>query len=411
MLSLDSLVFDLILPGTARPTPEQVVEALGGEDIAKTRAILDVDLDVPQIEAEISPTFLLRRRGDRRILVVAEGPLRENPRSQPIVAKDLRPEKARLVKLVEATGARIGRLGAFGAWGDGVIVCRSARDLRAVLLLAWGLDPFIDLDGRKRGQQLSQREFEMKLAAFEKRLDELDDRVILGRVPPAALERVGPKDAELLVISLLSDKDGSWDIRKSYELEKRVGALDQFSRIPGARQAIVAAAETDTAPPPPPEAKDVPAPAPLAEPPEPPEPPRPVGPPIQAVDVGKRVILIIPGERLDSDTVTALGKRALDILAPKDAVTSKQRDQIHQAGSGFIAPLEFLSEVFLEGKPLDKRRFEAEAQPAGEGIRALEAHLPRYGTVRVLERGGKRWITSETSGDAGALLALPPKAG
>jgi hypothetical protein len=410
MLSLDSLVFDLILPSTARPTPEQVVEALGGEDIAKTRAILDVDLDVPQIEAEISPTFLLRRRGDRRILVVAEGPLRENPRSQPVVAKDLRPEKARLVELVQATGARIGRLGAFGAWGDGVIVCRSARELRAVLLLSWGLDPFIDLDGRKRGQQLSQREFEMKLAAFEKRLDELDDKVILGRVPPASLERVGPKDAELLVVSVLSDKDGSWDLRKSYELEKRVGALDQFSRIAGARQAIVAAAESDTAPP---TAQAAPAPPPTSPPPppEPPEPPRPVGPPIQAVELGKRVILVIPAERLDSDTVTALGKRALDILGPKDTVTGKQRDQIDQAGSGFIAPLEFLSEVFIEGKPLDKKRFEAEAQPAGEGIRALEAHLPRYGTVRILERGGKRWITSETGGDASALLALPPRAG
>lgn len=410
MLSLDSLVFDLILPGTARPTPEQVVEALGGEDIAKTRAILDVDLDVPQIEAEISPTFLIRRRGDRRILVVAEGPLRQNPRTQPVIAKDLRPEKDRLVKLMQATGARIGRMGAFGAWGDAVIVCRTARELRSILLLAWGLDPFVDLDGRKRGQQLSQREFEIKLAAFEKRLDELDDPFILSQVAPASVERVGPKDAELLVISVLSDRDGSWDVRKSYELEKRVGALDHFSRIPGARQSLVTAALNETAETAAPSAQRAPeasaAPTP-PEPPEPPEPPRPVGPPIRAADLGRRIILVVPAERLDSDTVTALGKRPLDILGAADAVTGKQRDQIHQNGSGFIAPLAFLSEVFLEGKPLDKKRFEAEAQPAGDGVRALEVHLPRYGTVRVLEKAGKRWITSETTGDASALLALP----
>jgi hypothetical protein len=400
MLSLDSLVFDIILPGTARPTPEQVVEGLGGEAVAKSRMILDVDLDVPQLEQEISPTFLLRKRGDRRLLVVAEGPLRENPRTQAIVAKDLRPEKERLVNLVDKMGARIGRMGAFGTWGDAVIVCRSPRDLRAVLLLGWALDPVTDLEGRRRGQQLSQREFELKLASFDKRLDELDDAVILAKVPPATLEKKGPKGAELLVVSLLSDRDGSWDIRKSYELEKRVAAVEQFSRIPGAKQSIVAA---EPEPPPAPAA----APAPVKEP--PPEPPRPVGPPIRAAEVGGRIILVVPPERLDSDTITALGKRPIDILTSKDDVTGKQRDHIHQHGSGFIAPLEFLSEVFLEGKPLDRKRFEAEAQTGGDGVRTLDAHLPRYGAVRILEKGGKRWITSETTGDAAALLALQPR--
>jgi hypothetical protein len=385
---LDSLVFDLILPATARPTTEDIKEGLGAE-AAKSRLMLDVDLDFPQLEGE-SPTFLLRKRGDRRLLVVDEAtaPMRQNPRTQPIVPRDLRPEKDRLAKLVDKMGARLGRMGAFGSWGDAAVVARSGRDLRAVALLSWALDPVTDLEGRRRAQQLSQREFELKLAGFDKRLDELDDATILARVPPATLERRGPKGAELLVVHVLSDRDGSWDLRKSYEAEKRIGAVELFSRLPGARQNVVAAE---------PEAEAPPAPS---------EPPRPAGPPIRAAVHDGRVVLVIPGERFESETITALGKRPLDALSSSDPVTGKQRDAIHLSGCGFVAPLAFLSEVFVDGKPLDRRRFDAEAIQAGEGTRALVGHLPRFGAVRILERGGKRWVTSELAGDPAPLLAL-----
>jgi hypothetical protein len=362
MFPLDSLVMDLIFP-------------------AQQRAIIDVDLDLPQIEAEISPTFLLRRRGERRIFIVDEQPLRQSPRSQPIVARDLRPERERLARTVEKTGARLGRLGAFGAWGDAVVVARSPRDLRAVALLSWALDPTVDLDGRRRASQLGQREFELKLASFDKRLDELDDATILARVPPASLEKRGPREAPIYVVSVLSDRDGSWDVRKSYELEKRLGAVELFSRIPGAKQTI-APAEPE------------PPPAAAAEPPPAPEPPRPQGPPISAADVGGRVILRIPADRLDSETVTALGKRPLDALAAHDPVGRRERHDIEERGCGFVAPLAFLSEVFVEGKPLDRKRFAEESVEVAGG-RALEAHLPRYGAVWVLELDGKRWVTSE----------------
>jgi hypothetical protein len=390
MFPIDALVFDIILPATARPTAEHIKEALG-EEAAASRLVVDVDLDFPQLEAEISPTFLLRKRGDRRIYVVDESsaPMRQNPRAQPIVPRDLRAEKDRLVRLVGKMGARLGRMNAFGTWGDAVVVARSARDLRAVALLGWALDPVVDLEGRRRSQQLSQREFELKLASYEKRLDELDDATLLARVAPASLEKNGPKGAELLAIHVLSDRDGSWDIRKSYELEKRLAAVEKFSRIPGARQEPVA-----------PE----PPPAPKAEAP-PPEPPRPAGPPIRAMDLAGRVLLVVPAERFESETITALGKRPLDALTGADPVTGKQRDLIHQHGCAFIAPLAFLSEVFLDGKPLDRRRFEAEAVAGPDGARALEALLPRYGTVRVLEVGGKRWVTSELQADPTALVA------
>jgi hypothetical protein len=397
MFAVDSLVFDLIFPATARPTPEQVNEGLGGEEVAQSRMIVDIDLDLPQIEAEISPTFLLRKRGERRVWIVDEqaGPLRQSPRSQPIVSRDLRPERERLVAVVEKTGARLGRLGAFGAWGDAVIVGRSARDLRALALLSWALDPTVDLDGRRRATPLSQREFEMKLSSFDKRLDELDDAAILARFPPGTLATRGRKEAPLYVVSVISDRDGSWDVRKSYELEKRVGAVELFSRIPGARQTLIADEPTPR-PAAPAAAKAAPGAKPdrAPEPAPPPEPPRPAGPPISAVDDGGRVILRIPGDRLDNEALTALGKRLLDVLAAGDQVTRQQRHALEQSGGGFVAPLAFLSEVFLEGRPLDKKRF-LELSQETDGARVLEALLPRVGAVWVVELDGKRWLTSE----------------
>jgi hypothetical protein len=393
MFAPDSLIMDVIFPATARPTPEQVTEGLGGAEVAKTRAIVDIDLDLPQVEMELSPTFLVRKRGDRRVFIVddASPPLRKSPRTEPIVQRDLRPERARLVKLMELTGAKIGRLGAFGAWGDAVIVVRTARDLRGLMLLGWALDPTFDLEGRRRAAQLSKREFELKLASFDKRLDELDDAMVLAHVPPAHLEQVG----ELIVVDVLDPKTGSWDVRRSYELEKRVAAVELFSRIPGAKREP----DLEAAPAPPPARIEAPPPAP----PPTPEPASLTGDPITVVELGGRLVLRIPADRFTLDLTTALGKRQIDFLGPKDAITGKQKDRLHQDGGGFIAPLAFLSEVFVDGKPLDKRRFLADSEDK-DGVRTLLAHLPRFGAVRILEQGGARWITSEVDADVGALL-------
>jgi hypothetical protein len=396
MLQPDTLTFDIILPATAQPAPEALIEGLGGQEIAATRFVLDADVDFPQIE-EISPTVMMRRRGERRLLIVdnESGPLRKNPRQEPIVPRDLRAEKDRLVAVVEKLGARIGRMGALGAWGDAVWVTRSPRDLRGLALLSWMIDPQTDIDGRRRATPLSEREFQTKMAAYDKRLDELDDDVILGKVPPAAIERrsLGLGQDDLFVVSVLSDLDGSWDVRKSYELEKRVGAAELFARIPGARQKI----ETEVPAP-------KPEPAKAAEP-EPPPPPKPVGPPIRSARIGTRLLLVVPAERFDLDMVTALGRKQVDVLASADEVTGKDRDQIHQEGCGFVAPLAFLSEVFVEGKPLSRPGFEKDAADVN-GAKVLDAHLPRFGPVRVIAVGGKRWVTSETETDVAALLPL-----
>jgi hypothetical protein len=396
MLSPDTLTLDIILPANAQPTPEALLEGLGGQDVAANRYVIDVDLDLPQIEQELSPTVMLRRRGERRLFIVDDksGPMRKNPRAEPVVTRDLRGEQARLIAVVDKLGARLGRLGALGAWGDAVWVTRTPRDLRALALLSWVLDPQTDIDGRRRATPLSEREFQTKMAAYDKRLDELDDEAILSRIPAGALERVklGIGEGELFVVSVVSPIDGSWDVRKSYEMEKQVGAAELFSRIPGARQKL---APAEPPPPEKPVVKDEP----------PPPPPKPVGPPIRSTRLGDRVILSIPGERFDLDMVTALGRRQVDVLASSDQVSGKDRDQIHQAGCGFVAPLAFLSEVFVDGKPLSRPEFEKTAQAVG-GARVLDAHLPRFGPVRVLDVAGKRWVTSETGADVAGLLPL-----
>jgi hypothetical protein len=441
MFELDSLVLDLVFPASARPTGAQLLEGLGGEEVARSRTVVDVDVDVPQIEMEISPTFMLRRQGERRLYLVDESnaPMRKNPRTDPIVPRDLRPEKERLINLVEKTGARFGRMGAFGTWGDAVWVTRSARDLRALALISWAIDPQTDDSGRRTARPLGENEFRMKLSVYDKRLDELDDATVLLRVPAGCLEQRG----DLIVVSALSDRDGSWDIRKSYEIEKKIAAMDLFARIPGARQSLVTAAGEPapdlgggTKPAAPasgggrpggagaaagtgaaggtgaasrPGATAVPA-APAATAAStataaPASPPRPAGPPITAVELDGRLVLKIPAERFDLDAAAALGRHKLDLLTSADQVSGKDRERIHQSGCGFLAPLAFLSEVFIDGKPLDRKRFEAEARPVAGG-RALEAHLPRFGPVLVLDLAGKRWVTSEVGADPAKLVPL-----
>src|SRR5687768_2322659 len=139
MLQIDTPVLDLIYAEDNLPAPEKLIEALGGEEAAKTLMVLDVDLDAPQYEQEINPTLMLRRRNERRLLVVDESaqPMRKNPRSEPIVPRDLRPERERLVRIVADTGARLGRLQSFGSWGDAAVVVRHPVDLRAISLLSW----------------------------------------------------------------------------------------------------------------------------------------------------------------------------------------------------------------------------------------------------------------------------------
>jgi hypothetical protein len=363
--------------------------------------MLDVDRLDPRMEMELSPSMPFRRRGERRLLIIdgSVAPMRQSP-EDPIVPIDLRPAKEQLISIAEKLPIRLGRLFALGSWGDAVIVARTARDLRGVCLIPWALDPQVDLDGKRRASQLSQQEFEAKLMAFEKRLDELDEKEILAGLKGIAFERRG----DLLVVDVL-EQDGTWDLRRSLALEQQLAAMDRFSLIPGAPSsprapaaapAPAAAGKSDKAPP---RAATTPgpAPAPTAKPDAKPEPkPEPKGPPLSFAEVDGRVVLIFPPERFDLDVAAALGKKDYDaIVRGSDKLPGALRDRLHRDGGDWIAPLEFLSEVFVDGKPLSKPHFDQHATALREGVRALEVHFPRFGPALLLDVAGRgRFVSS-----------------
>jgi len=402
MLQIDSIVTDLMFQSTASIDQPTLIEGLGGETVLQTKQLLDVDRLDPRAEMELSPSMPFRRRGERRLMIIDDQATtpREDPQNDPVIKTDLRPFKEALIASAQKLPIRLGRIFALGAWLDAVIVARSVRDLRGITLLSWALDPHVDIDGKRRQTPLSQKEFETKLVAYEKRLDELDEQQIIDRLSGATFERRG----DLVVVDVL-EADGTWDQRKSMLLEQQLAAWDTFSMIPGAPSTTAkkpngepARTDKKTEPTPPAQAKapepakpvqPVPVPVPVVE--------EPKGPPINASEIDGKIVLVFPPERFDLDIAAALGKRDWDtVVRRSDSMSGAMRDKMHRDGAHWIAPLEFLSEVFIDGKPLTKQQFEKDAH-AVDGARALEVHFPRFGDVILLDVPGKgRFVTSLT---------------
>lgn len=402
MLALDSLVTDLIFAQAAALDQKTLIDALGGVEEAKKKKLLDPDMLDPRMEMELSPSMPFRRRGERRLLVIDDSqPLREDPQD-PLIPVDLRPAKEALIAMCEVLPVRLGRLFALGAWGDAVLVVREARDLRAIALLGWALDPTVDVDGKRRASQLSKTEFETKIMAYEKRLEELDDEQVLASLGGATMERRG----DLIVVDVL-EADGTWDQRKSLALELQLAAIDRFSLLPGAPQPKLAAAASGASKA---AGKAVSGSngAPQSQPaPEPVKAPEPAGPPLVTTEIGGGIVIVFPAERFDLDVAAALGKRDWDqVIRSVDALSGSVRDRIQRDGAAFIAPLEFLSEVFIDGKPLSKPAFEAGAQPIANGARSLEVHFPRFGAVTLLDVPGKGRFVSSVRDHLDDVVAL-----
>jgi hypothetical protein len=405
MLQLDSIVTDLMFQASAAIDQQTLIEGLGGEAVLQSKQLLDVDRLDPRAEMELSPSMPFRRRGERRLMIIDDKATtpREDPAADPVIKTDLRPFKEALVKTMELLPLRLGRIFALGGWGDAVIVARSMRDLRGISLLAYALDPQVDVDGKRRATPLSQKEFEAKLLAYEKRLEELDDEQIIARLSGVTFERRG----ELVIVDVL-EADGTWDQRKSMMMEQQLAAMDSLSMIPGAPSSAprkpLPAATPGAAPAKAPAAAAA-APSAAAkkperaktEPPKPEPTPEPKGPPLSVKEIDGSVVLVFPAERFDLDVAAALGKRNWDqIVRRTDNVPGSVRDKIHRDGATWIAPLEFLSEVFVDGKPLSKAQFEKEARSL-DGLRALDVHFPRFGDVVLLDIPGKgRFVTSMT---------------
>jgi hypothetical protein len=393
-LQLDSLVTDLIFQSTAALDQKALIEGLGGQETLEGKQLLDVDRLDPRAEMELSPSMPFRRRNERRLMVIDEHAItpRPDPQADSWIKNDLRPAKEALIATCQALPTRLGRLFALGSWGDAVLVARSVRDLRAICLLPWALDPQVDIDGKRRQTPLSQKEFEAKIMAYEKRLEELSDEQILANLTGLTVERRG----DLVIVDVL-EPDGTWDQRKSMVLETQLASIDRFSMIAGApaqpkpseRPTRSIRPPTDTeatkaAPPPKPEVK---------------------GPPLSHQEIDGKVVLVFPAERFDLDVAAALGKRDWDqVVRSSDNLTGALRDRIHRDGAGWIAPLEFLSEVFVDGKPLSKPEFE-KTSTTTNGVKSLEVHFPRFGPVTLLEIAGKgRFVTTVDNAERAAQL-------
>ncbi len=405
-LALDSIVTDLIFQATASLDQATLIAGFGGEEALATKQVLDIDRLDPRAEMELSPSMPFRRRGEKRIMLIDPNinPPRENPQEDPIIATDLRSSKEALIDICTKLPIRLGRLFALGSWGDSVIVARNARDLRGIALVLWALDPQMDQDGKRRGSQLSQKEFEQKLMAYEKRLDELDETQILARLSGVNFERRG----ELLVVDVL-EADGTWDQRKSMLMEQQLAAIDTFSLIPGApstaKVPVAPAGPTNGALKTEATQKPVAAAPPAKPAPEPKVEPK--GPPLSVQELDGKVIIVFPAERFDLDVAAALGKRDWDqVVRSSDNLSGSQRDRLQRDGAGWVAPIEFLSEVFVDGKPLTKQAFERDAQTA-DGFKSLEVHFPRFGEVRLFEIAGKgRFVTSLGDAQSAARLVM-----
>jgi hypothetical protein len=392
-LSLDSLVTDLIFQSSAAIDQQTLIDGLGGQEALGTKQLLDVDRLDPRAEMELSPSMPFRRRGERRLMIIDDKAIkpRKDPQADPWIKSDLRPAKEALIAACQALPVRLGRLFALGSWGDAVLVARNVRDLRGICLLPWALDPQVDVDGKRRQTPLSQKEFEAKILAYEKRLEELDDQQILANLTGVSFERRG----DVVVVDVL-EADGTWDQRKSLAMEIKLAAVDRFSMIPGAPAQPKPSERPAKSKSPAQTAK--PAAAPPAK-------PEPKGPPLAAQELGGQVVLVFPAERFDLDVAAALGKRDWDqVVRRSDNLSGAVRDKIHRDGAGWIAPLEFLSEVFVDGKPLTKAEFEKASQIAN-GVRSMEVHFPRFGPVLLLELAGKgRFVTSLDSAERAAQL-------
>jgi len=399
-LAIDSLVTDLMFQSGDSLDPEVLVEVLGGQEELATKQVLDPDMQDPRFEMELSPSMPFRRRGERRLMLIDDSvaPMRADPHGESIVPVDLRPARDELIKICAAVPVRVGRLFALGTWGDAVWIVRSYRDLRGLCLISWALDPAMDIDGRRRATPLGQSEFEEKLMAYEKRLDELDEAQIRASLGEANIDE---RDDGLIVIDML-EEDGTWDQKKSLILEAAVANIENFSHFPGAKNNSIKGAEQDT-----PEAPPV---AEVSETTKEEEASPSNKPALEVKTLGDSVVLIFPAERFDLEVASQLGKKNWDaIVAPHDNIGGATKDIMYQNGADFIAPIEFLSEVFLDGKPLNKPAFETSAttQVSASGdVKVMEVQLPRFGPVLLIVRpDGARFVSSLLQ-DTDKLLEL-----
>jgi hypothetical protein len=346
-----ALYFDLIFP--APPAPQALTQVLGRA--AQMFGAVEVD---EEIEAML-PRLPMMKPTDRRLILgqVAGPSLIEN-------SPELKTFLQLMLGLIDRTGARVGTVGAWGDPGFFGAASKDRNDLAALALLGWLDADEYDLNFGTTGPKATRDQKQAEFAAKFKLIVDAKIEAQLGAMP------VGP----YFLLDLLGKLGGYGQEEYNDWLKK---CFVSFK--------IVAAPPPPKAPEPPPEApKNA----------------------IRSVEVAGKTYLIIPKERVSTSLLDDLVKGRLDSFHKIDALSGKVQELIARKQVPFLAQLEFLSELFLDGKPLNKSAAQSMMQPVSDGYSTFVAHMPRFGRVRVIGRDGAWWFYSDAEEDAKTLLPL-----
>ena len=111
---------------------------------------------------------------------------------------------------------------------------------------------------------------------------------------------------------------------------------------------------------------------------------------LKTATLADEFLIVYSENQFDLDLAAAFGKKDWDtVLRTVGGISGQDRDKVYGKGAHFLAPLEFLSEVFIDGTPLSKPYFEEHCEGHDAG-RSLQIHYPRFGPALLLELADKR---------------------
>jgi hypothetical protein len=347
-----ALYFDLIFP---TPPSSQALAQVLGKAVQMFGA---VEAD-EEIERKL-PRLPIMKPTDRRLLlgqVVGTSLVEASP--------DLKTFLQLMLGLIDRTGARVGTVGAWGDPGFFGAASKDRNDLAALALMGWVDASEYDLNFGTTGPKATR---DQKLAEIPDKYKKIVEAKLEGQLGAMA---VGPYH----LLDLLG-KLGGYTPEEHKDWLKRCFVAFKIA----------------SAPPPPPKA---------AEP--PPEPPKA---PIRAAELDGKPVLLVPKERFGVSTFEGIAKGRLEILHKIDQVPGRVQEEVARKRVPFLAELPSLTELFYEGRPLDKSAASKLLEPVSDGYATFVAQMPRFGRVRVIGRGDSWWFFSDAEVEAKELLGL-----
>jgi hypothetical protein len=347
-----ALYFDLIFP--VPPSSQALTQVLGRA--AQMFGAVEADEEIERLQ----PRIPIMKPTDRRLLlgqVMGTSLIEASP--------ELKTFLQLMLALIDRTGARVGTVGCWGDPGFFGAASKDRNDLASLALMGWvGADEY-DLNFGTTGPKATS---EQKLAEVPDKYKKIVEAKLEGQLGAAP---VGPYH----LLDLLG----------------KLGGYGQEEYKDWLKRCFVAF-KIAAAPPPPPKA---------AEP--PPEAPKM---PIRATELDGKPVLIVPKERFGVSMFEGIAKGRLEVLHKIDQVPSRVQEEVARKRVPFLAELPSLTELFSEGRPLDKTTAAKLLEPVSDGYSTFIAQMPRFGRVRVIGRDESWWFFSDAEAEAKGLLGL-----